>query len=311
MYGFGLRHIFGDHPHVVCIQQFIDAPSDIERLMVLAQPDLVKIDIEGYEKHLLGVPAQVLMSVKEWLIETHGDHLFTAITRQFRSIGFACQVCMHVAGHAHHPTCAILLCRKQPMDARPHEVWRHAGYAEDCQRRWGSPTQPHAWVHSQKQILVESSKLMEGSVLDVGCGLGHLYPLLMEHVTAYVGVDVPEMIAQAKRYFPNVSFVAGDIYDLSPFGMYDTVCAISTLIHLPDFDVVLQQLWRHTRKRLVFTLYPLTDTPVLQRREDGLIDRWHTKAEVAKALRQLPDVARSTLWQDNEATYVCVEKHVT
>lgn len=52
------------------------------------------------------------------------------------------------------------------------------------------------------------------TVLDVGCGLGHLYPLLRERMgeIAYTGIDVvPELIEHARRSHPAARFRVCDL----------------------------------------------------------------------------------------------------
>jgi len=52
------------------------------------------------------------------------------------------------------------------------------------------------------------------SILEIGCGLGHLYPLLVEQYGAvnYTGIDiVPELIAHASANHPGAQFVCRDV----------------------------------------------------------------------------------------------------
>ena len=95
------------------------------------------------------------------------------------------------------------------------------------------------------------------SVLDVACGLGHLYPVLYPQVWTYKGVDSSvEMIERAREYFPGVEFEIADAYDLAREKIYDTVIAMSLLIHIDraDTEKILNELWAHTRKQLLFTI---------------------------------------------------------
>lgn len=66
------------------------------------------------------------------------------------------------------------------------------------------------------QILLEVGNLLDASLLDMGCGLGHL----VKHLTArgfrgkYLGIDVlPEMLACAREHYPHWQFQEGDILD--------------------------------------------------------------------------------------------------
>src|SRR5579864_4289295 len=58
-------------------------------------------------------------------------------------------------------------------------------------------------------VLAEVSDLREGSVLDVGCGLGDFYSFLHARGGAgdYIGVDLtPEMVENARRRHPGARF---------------------------------------------------------------------------------------------------------
>ena len=62
--------------------------------------------------------------------------------------------------------------------------------------------------------LVQIADLSGCSILDVGCGLGHLYPFIISKVgpVSYTGVDiVPDSIEFAARKYPAASFVCRDI----------------------------------------------------------------------------------------------------
>jgi SAM-dependent methyltransferase len=57
------------------------------------------------------------------------------------------------------------------------------------------------------------------SVLDVGCGLGHLYAYLQKNgfKGRYIGLDVmPHLIEQARLCFPGAEFLVGDIITTEP-----------------------------------------------------------------------------------------------
>lgn len=62
--------------------------------------------------------------------------------------------------------------------------------------------------------LMEIGDLTNCSILEVGCGLGHMYPLLNKKFRGikYTGVDiVPESIALATRKYPAATFKCHDI----------------------------------------------------------------------------------------------------
>lgn len=109
-----------------------------------------------------------------------------------------------------------------------------------------------------KQRMKLASELVIGdSVLDVGCGVGHLYPHVKTKVRVYKGVDNSfNMVKLARTHNPRGIFDVADAYDLSKEGEYDTVIALSLLIHteFKDVEKVIHQLWSHAKKALVFTI---------------------------------------------------------
>lgn len=119
--------------------------------------------------------------------------------------------------------------------------------------KWGFPRKT---VKRYDDIMVKAAELCLGeTVLDVGCGFGHLRHYLPENVK-YAGIDVsPNMIKKAREINPNTTFQRGDVYDLSGYGLFDTVYALSLLNHLPSTYEPLEQLWNHARTSVIFNIY--------------------------------------------------------
>jgi 2-polyprenyl-3-methyl-5-hydroxy-6-metoxy-1,4-benzoquinol methylase len=98
------------------------------------------------------------------------------------------------------------------------------------------------------------------SLLDVGCGEG----IVTERWAAskpearVVGLDLedPELGAHwAKRACRNLTFLAGSAYEL-PFAddEFDVVCGIEMLEHVPDPEIVLAEMKRVARSRLLVSV---------------------------------------------------------
>lgn len=120
---------------------------------------------------------------------------------------------------------------------------------------YGPPTDPLPRYALRMQLAAHLVRYP--SVLDVACGVGHLYPLLWPRMWPYKGVDSSEpMIERAREYFPDGVFEVADAYDLSDQAEYDTVIATSLLIHIDRTDTgkILNELWAHARKQLIFTM---------------------------------------------------------
>jgi len=184
---------------------------------------------------------------------------------------------------------------------RDWEPWQSREYAESRLEMWGNPTDPpEKWNKHKYNRLRKLPKLIRGStVLDVGCGLGHSYAVLRSHVTEYLGVDSAKaMIDICHRFFDESLFTVGDAYDLSSFGVYDTVLAIQLLIHLPNL-VPLKQLWRHARRCVVFTVWPPQEQKIRQR-TDGLIGHVYSKNDIINAIRALDGVGGVEVYRDED-----------
>lgn len=183
---------------------------------------------------------------------------------------------------------------------REWEVWDLQ--AKQMRTLYGHPkTVKDRYYELRKQI----ADMIKGkSVLDAGCGHGHLYPLLPNGVV-YVGFDnSKEMIRIAHEYFPNVTFVYGDVFSCSMyFDKADSVVAVDVLIHLPDIVKPISELWSLTNKCLIFTvkLDKKSEIKKLSRNRfpnetfkfpnnKYLIIRWDTLEDVMKILDKLPNV---------------------
>jgi len=103
----------------------------------------------------------------------------------------------------------------------------------------GDSPEAVAWsVHAQRfrfEKLCEIGPLAGAKILDVGCGLGHLYPFLVEKFgeVDYHGVDiVPEMVAHAAKRLPGRVWCQ-DITETPLKGRYDYVL-ISGVFNIKD-----------------------------------------------------------------------------
>lgn len=120
---------------------------------------------------------------------------------------------------------------------------------------YGPPTDPLPRYDARMKLIAQRVRCP--SVLDVACGVGHLYPLLQPRVRVYKGVDSSvEMIKRAREYFPHAEFDIGDAYNLVDEDFYGTVIAASLLIHIDrgDTEKILNELWAHAGRQLLFTM---------------------------------------------------------
>jgi SAM-dependent methyltransferase len=85
---------------------------------------------------------------------------------------------------------------------------------------FGDTAQGVQWRDRRSQerrmaVLAEVGDLRKAKILDLGCGTGHLYVFLREHLDLqgeYVGYDItPEMVAAAQKKLPDVRIENRDI----------------------------------------------------------------------------------------------------
>lgn len=77
-----------DKPNIIPNRKWIGGPTDFIDLFNNFKTDIVKIDCEGAEEHLLGVPDDILRSNKEYVIECHGQEPTKKISEKLRSLKF-------------------------------------------------------------------------------------------------------------------------------------------------------------------------------------------------------------------------------
>lgn len=94
-------------------------------------------------------------------------------------------------------------------------------------------------VSAYQDIYDLIAALVKGSVLDVGCGLGHLAATLKVPV---LGIDISRVaVEEAKRRHPHGAFAVEDILHSKRLakGNYDCVCFTQVLEHIEkDIDVI-------------------------------------------------------------------------
>jgi SAM-dependent methyltransferase len=110
----------------------------------------------------------------------------------------------------------------------------------------GDSAEGVGWKSKQLQELlfrvIESMGIREdSSVLDVGCGLGHLYSFLSSRGFRgqYTGIDLcPVLIEQARLRLPGADFRSGDfLQDQTISGRYDFVITSGLFCTRFDMDV--------------------------------------------------------------------------
>lgn len=99
----------------------------------------------------------------------------------------------------------------------------------------------HAFVYQKAKGLVDLLTPKAGErVLDLGCGTGVLTAEIAGRGAKIVGVDLSEeMIAQAKKKFPDLKFEVADARALKFEAEFDAVFSNAVLHWIPDAEQVL------------------------------------------------------------------------
>jgi SAM-dependent methyltransferase len=112
--------------------------------------------------------------------------------------------------------------------------------------------------------LLEIADLGGAAVLDLGCGLGEMYPFLHSRfpTARYEGIDiVPEMVAEAGRKYPAVSFRVWDVLETPLDRSYDYVLMSGVFNNaMPEPTDYLERLvaraWEAASKGFGFNFLP-------------------------------------------------------
>jgi SAM-dependent methyltransferase len=102
------------------------------------------------------------------------------------------------------------------MDPRVEQL--RANYRKLFQNHGDAPEATQLSLEGRRfrfRKLIEIADLRKRRILDLGCGLGDLYPFLVErfgHID-YTGIDiVPEMVAYAAQKYPRARFLCRDLF---------------------------------------------------------------------------------------------------
>src|SRR5262249_35286620 len=135
------------------------------------------------------------------------------------------------------------------------KAWSHAGTTlmgnvavEPPNAKWDPALyeDKHAFVWRHGASLVELLAPQPGEhVLDLGCGTGHLTAAIAKAGACVVGIDQsPEMIAQARKHYPNLRFESGDARRLAFAEEFDALFSNAVLHWISEAELVVQSVAR-------------------------------------------------------------------
>lgn len=123
----------------------------------------------------------------------------------------------------------------------------------------------HRQYYSNLLRFLENNIPAGGSVLEIGCGTGHVLHAMKPSVG--VGVDVsPNMIKTARSLYPDLTFVNGDIQSVDLKKKFDYIIISDTLGYLENIQNVFRNMRRFTHggTRIFITFHNYLWQPVLR-----------------------------------------------
>ena len=146
---------------------------------------------------------------------------------------------------------------------------------------------------------LRSLRLERPTILDMGCGMGWFAEKLSQFGPT-TGIDLcEEAIALAKSNFPQVTFEAGNLYEMAlPENHFDVVVSHEVIAHVPDQSGYMERAARMLKPKG----YLIVTTPNLfvHNRNSwapippGHIEQWLTRRGLKRLLRAHFRVLRTT-----------------
>jgi len=137
--------------------------------------------------------------------------------------------------------------------------------------------------------------MIDGSVADFACGMGHL-AAYVDNVQ-YLGLDLSEeMLERARSFFPDKVFIRADITKKLIFegwemlGLtYDNTVAVSISLHLKRTAAcaLYRSMWEHTNPGGIMIFSMETNGDSENRRPDGLLLRNQRIESIVEDLRAI------------------------
>ena len=131
---------------------------------------------------------------------------------------------------------------------------------------------------------VEAAGLVDGNVLEIGCGWGRGLELLTKAADHYTGIDKnDELIASLGVEYPNATFISANIPPLSQFAdnSFDYVVTFQVIEHIENDDLFIKEAHRVLKPGGKLLLTTVNKTFSLTR------NPWHVREYYADGLRTL------------------------
>ncbi|TAF67881.1 MAG: class I SAM-dependent methyltransferase [Cytophagales bacterium] len=131
---------------------------------------------------------------------------------------------------------------------------------------------------------IQAAPLIEGNLLEIGCGLGRGIDVLIEKAKQYTGIDKnAQLIEMLQAKYPTLQFVEQNIPPMSslPDDTFDTIVSFQVIEHIAKDELFISEIKRVLKKggKAIITTpnrkFSLTRNP------------WHIREYLPKELLQL------------------------
>lgn len=175
---------------------------------------------------------------------------------------------------------------------------------------------PRTKEGSQSTLCKNAASLIVGhSVLDFGCGMGHIIPYL-KSPDVYAGLDYSKtMLDYLENFFPGTATIHADAaqstikliktLESQHFPIrYHTTISTSLVIHLPTLKLIenlFRNMWELSEKRMIFGVETVGNK--INTRSDGLTLRNISIENVEKILKDIGIPETSIKHTHQKSTY--------
>ena len=162
---------------------------------------------------------------------------------------------------------------------------------------------PRLTQGSQSLLCKHAASFIQGdTVLDFGCGMGHIIPYI-KNPESYVGLDYSkQMLTYLENFFPEIRTIHADATEpviklvktlesqqLYPImARFDTTISTSLIIHLPTVKMIkslLQNMWELSEKTMIFGVETASNKKIV--REDKLTLRNISVENIEAILKEI------------------------
>lgn len=165
------------------------------------------------------------------------------------------------------------------------------------------------WLGSKEEInhrkvlaaLTQKWTLPEDHLLEVGCGSGLVYSVLVPHIfpnSNYVGIDISDkMLDIATKRFPEGLFIKDDVYNLSLSDRsFEMVVAFEVFGHIADIKKPISEMFRTTSRLMIFTVWTGPQTKI-EHEVFGDTVFIHTIFSHEDIMQAISDVLKSKIYE--------------